>query len=314
MAFLPDIPSTAGIAQTQIAQMSSNFAALRSLERSSAVPANSTVGMLWRTATASNASTFQNSAVYMYNSSNAWTLLWREDKLPILASTASAQGDILIRTSTGWEPLAAASTVDMVLASKGAGANATWIDATPSGFQFSTSTAASTFTVPTGVTDLWVTCVAGGGGGAGGRSGGLAGGGGGGAGQMNKVHLTGLATAITFKVGGQGSGGGSGAGGSAGGNSSFGASITSTAGGGGGLGSLPSADFGAHTASVETSTAGGQGGYAGFSGDVGIPAANTNGTPASGYGNGGGGGASSAGGGGGWTGGNGAKGCILIEW
>ena len=311
--FTPSVPTTDGVAQVQIPQIQENFEALRNLERSSTIPANSTNGMLWRTATANNPTTYQDNAVYQYNAAGAWQLLWRDDKLPILPSSADEVGSIMQRTSTGWEQLKP-TTAGMVLVSKGTGVNSTWADQTPSGFQFTTSTAASTFVTPAGVTDLWVTCVAGGGGGAGGRAGGLAGGGGGGAGQMLKVHLTGISTAITFKVGGSGSGGAAGGNGNAGGNSSFGASITSTAGSAGLLGAVATADFGAHTASVFATTVGGQGGYAGFSGDAGRQNSNAAGSAASGYGNGGGGGASSAGGGGGFTGGAGAKGCVLIEW
>jgi hypothetical protein len=215
----------------------------------------------------------------------------------------------------------------------------------PHGLQKFTSN--GSFTVPSGVTTIYVSgCGGGGGGGGGGRKpttsefGG--GGGGGGAGQHTiKQQLTvtpGESIAIT--IGGAGSGGVTNSGasgniGTSGGNTVVGAYITLTGGtggtgGGGGVGEAggsggagyPAGSYGTDGtagtgSSAQGSGNGGSGASSPFGGGGGAPRSTSAGSAggivggnAGGYGGGGGGGSTGTGG----TGGNGSAGIVIIEW
>ncbi|MBP2655186.1 MAG: hypothetical protein H6Q73_2755 [Firmicutes bacterium] len=209
-------------------------------------------------------------------------------------------------------------------------------------------TSSGTFTVPTGVTTVYVSAISGGGGGGGGCIAGStsvqgAGGGGGGAGQFiictPKTVVSGETITVTIGSGGAGGAststvGSNGSAGSSGGNTVISASqsgwtktLSSTNGGGGafiscgdmwggiGIGGGGSGwsvnDFNNLYTSIGNSIAyGGKGADSPFGvGGSGIVGAS--GTPsagASGYGAGGGGGAN------GNNGGSGATGMVLIEW
>ena len=96
-------------------------------------------------------------------------------------------------------------------------------------------TTSGTFTVPTGVTSVYVTMCGGGGGGGGGDGASWAGAGGGGGGSyVNKQLTVTPGTGYTITIGAGGSGGAINANGSAGGSTSFGALLTAGGGGGGG--------------------------------------------------------------------------------
>lgn len=150
-------------------------------------------------------------------------------------------------------------------------------------------TANGTFTVPSGVTEAWATCVGAGGGGGG--SDGSAGGGGGGGGETKyRIRVTGLVPGnnIAITVGSGGAGGTNAfpfAGGN-GGSSSFGATVAAAGGAGGFNGSGGTAGTGGNGGGT---VAGGAGGTAGNAGANGIGHAR-------GCGGGGGGGGTKAGG------------------
>jgi len=143
-------------------------------------------------------------------------------------------------TATGaYQSIASVGTTGQVLTSNGAGALPTFQAAAGGGglLGYSVFTSNGTFTVPTGVTKLLVTCVGGGGGGGGSQSDdcGWAGGAGGGGGVGIKFITTTPSTAFTVTVGGGGTAGAAGtqSGSGAGGTSSFGTSVSATGGGGG---------------------------------------------------------------------------------
>ena len=95
-------------------------------------------------------------------------------------------------------------------------------------------TTSGTFTVPTGVTSVYVTMCGGGGGGGGGDGGSWVGAGGGGGGSyVNKQLTVTPGTGYTITIGAGGAGGARNANGSAGGSTSFGALLTAGGGGGG---------------------------------------------------------------------------------
>lgn len=201
-----------------------------------------------------------------------------------------------------------------------------------------------TFTVPAGISVIYVTASAGGGGGGGGGGTTTASGGGCGAGGTSGQSLIRQAytvtpgQAISITVGGAGSGGvgggagGNGTAGTAGGNTVVGSLATLTGGGGGGAGGGSTGSIAAGGAPNATGGAQGGGGGDGGNGAVGgsggaSPFAGSGlggragsgggiaGGAASGYGSGGGGGGGAyqiAGGGN--TGGNGFAGIVIIEW
>lgn len=215
-----------------------------------------------------------------------------------------------------------------------------------------TFTASGTFTVPVGVTKIFVSACAGGagGGGGGGTIGsaslyGGGGGAGGGAGQsiIRQMYsvTAGQSIAITIGAGGAGGTAGQGTGtnggaGGAGGNTVIGALVTltgaSSPGGGQGMSASTIGAGGSFAAGYPAGNAGGDGAYAGlggmggsspFGGGGGGGRASTatiaaqNGTVAVGYGSGGGGAGGSYGNNGGQAsgpGGNGAPGIVIIEW
>jgi len=188
-------------------------------------------------------------------------------------------------------------------------------------------TSSGTFTVPTGITRLFVEVVGGGGGGAGsGTLSGNVGGGGGGGGYAARL-ITGLTPGAEIAVTvGSGGSGGSGGNGTTGGTSSFGAYLSATggergyrgsdysAGGMGGAGS--GGDFNAAGdcgASVARNCGFGGSGGGSVYGGGGIGAAgDSGGTSGQFYG--GGGGGSCSPGGGTRNGGNGRAGVVIVRW
>ncbi|MCW3641764.1 phage tail protein [Burkholderia cenocepacia] len=208
----------------------------------------------------------------------------------------------------------------------------------------------TTWTVPTGVTQGWITgCAAGGGGGAGGGSTASsvgAGGGGGGYGQQVIRQLVSLVpgSVLTITIGSGGAGaaqaGGAGGNGTAGGNTTvaglpsgtltlagggfgFGGATTSTTGSGGGCnGGYPYGGWGSDVSSnVAGTAAGGEGASGPFGGGGGAGRGGSGGGkdayPSFGYGSGGGGGGgsyatSSTSNGGAGT--NGSPGFLMIEY
>lgn len=177
-------------------------------------------------------------------------------------------------------------------------------------------TASGTFTVPVGVTTVWVS-MSGGGGGGNCTYGGAGGGGGGGANAVvaQQISVT-PGTNVAVTVGGGGSGAlfnictGS-SGGGPGGASSFGANMV--AGGSGGTGATgggaAGGSGGTRGGNLDASI-GGPGGTGGGSifGSGGPGLANAVGGPGGGYGGGGGGSTGSV------NGGAGAPGFVLVEW
>ena len=165
-----------------------------------------------------------------------------------------------------------------------------------------TTVGTSTFTVPAGVTKVWVSMSGGGGGGAGGGISVLsAGGGGGGAHAVMAQQVSLVSSSVTVTVGAGVAGGAAGVVGVAGGASSFGALLT-TAGGAGGVDKVGGAAGGAGGASGAVLTGDGRGGVGGGSifGAVG--------SAVGGYGAGGAGGKFTT------AGKNGSQGFVLVEW
>jgi len=162
-------------------------------------------------------------------------------------------------------------------------------------------TSSGTFTVPAGVTKVYVSMCGGGGGGGGGGSN-RKGGPGGGAGAYFKKPVTvtpGATYTITVGAGGAGGAGSTtvnGQPGQAGGTSSFGSLLSATGGGGGG-GATHSSDGTNGTPGTAPGGLPGRGSDSYFGWGYGI-----------GYGSGGSGGSISS------KGGNGAPGFVLIEW
>lgn len=213
-------------------------------------------------------------------------------------------------------------------------------------------TGPGTFTVPAGVTQIWVSACAGGGGGAGGgdnsagQSSNVGGGGGGGGGAGQSIQRFPFTVtpgqSISISIGGGGSGGAGGAGGNAGdggagGNTVIGSLVTLTAGSGGGHGLRPTANsvgsggaagaggagypYGGFGVDGNYAGNGGQGASSPFGGGGGAGRAGVGagiaGNGASGYGSGGGGGGAgyaSATQANGAAGGPGAPGIVIIEW
>lgn len=210
-------------------------------------------------------------------------------------------------------------------------------------------TSNGTFTIPEGVTEIYVSATAAGGGGGGGGGGGAsayfgAGGAGGGAGEyiVKKQFDVSSVSTISITVGGAGSGGsGTTAGGSTGsaGGSTIIGSLQSLGGGqpgqggsngngalpvGGGIGGsgYPRGEDGENGFLNSPGGGGGNGGNSAFGGGGSGRRAEYAGTgysagSASGYGAGGGGGGGIIGGSGsysGGNGGNGAPGIVIIEW
>lgn len=175
--------------------------------------------------------------------------------------------------------------------------------ATPSGKQRFTSS--GTFTVPSGVTTIYVSGCGGGGGGTSGL-----GGGGGAACAVANSYSVSPGTTYTVTIGSGGSGAASGASG-AGGATSLGALLTLAGGGGSNTTVGASGGAGGMNGTVNTSSMPGMGGGTIFgTGGVwaGITGQSLGGTAGSGYGAGGSAGSS------GTTGGAGAPGFLLIEW
>lgn len=150
-----------------------------------------------------------------------------------------------------------------LIASKGQITGTTFTGLIPRGNQSFTSS--GTFTVPAGVTEVFVRIWGGGAGGSGGHGGGgtYAGGGGGAGGYAEKL-VTGLTSGgdITVTVGSGGAGGAVGSSGASGGTSSFGSHISATGGSGGnpyGVGGT-----GGTGSSGDLNFTGGTGGVRGF--------------------------------------------------
>ncbi len=237
---------------------------------------NGTGALAWTTAGVSSQWTTSGSNIY-YNAGN----------VAIGSATPSATAKLLI---TGVVP--PATTNPGLVSGNGV------VDTTTVSGQTIityTTTGATSFTPPTGVTSVDYLVVAGGGGGGGGTS--NAGGAGAGAGGV--VYSTSQAVAagsITVAVGAGGVGGGANANGSNGNNSSFGTTIA-TGGGGGG-------------SNNNNGSAGGSGGGGGYNkaGGSGTSGQGNNGGNGAASTFGGGGGAVSAGGNAGSSGGNGGSG------
>ena len=232
-------------------------------------------------------------------------------------------------------------------------ANLTGLPAIPVSSGRQLFTANETFTVPAGVTTVWVSMCGGGGGGQGGYSV-YGGAGGGGAGCQVKYPITNLvpgqSIVVTVGAGGVGSAGNMATGentggtGGAGGTSSFGTYCSAPGGSGGRINHhlvgtcnysdntlKITANIGGYAGGIggtdgtaylndTTTTTGGTGGLCIFSGVTvgakGGTGTTTYGNPGSdaiGYGNGGGGGGKANKNTGG-TGGNGAPGFVLVEW
>lgn len=168
----------------------------------------------------------------------------------------------------------------------------------------------SSFTVPVGVSRIYVSAVAGGGGGSGATTSTSAGGGGG-AGQsiQRSEFVVSEGDVIPITIGAGGSGGAPGEVGSIGGNTIVGSLITLNAGCGGAQNGSGGYGYptGAQGGWVANSPAG-----SGASGPFGGGGGNTsgNGDNGVGYGSGGGG----ANNNGSYIGGNGASGLVIIEW
>lgn len=224
----------------------------------------------------------------------------------------STQGSILYRGASAWS-LLAPGTDGQVLTTKGAGANPEWdAPATNHGKQVFTSS--GSFTVPEGITTVYVSAA--GGGGGGGASGATtgssgSGGGGGGAGQhciYNAVSVTAGET-YTITIGSGGSSG------NAGGTTSFSTLLTRAGGGAGGSGG--SGTYGGVGGSGYPNGGSGCWGFAGgtsgsgaaspFGGGGGGAVCGRSTTGGTGYYGGGGGGGYSAGGAGG-------SGILIVEW
>ena len=206
-----------------------------------------------------------------------------------MATTITAAGDIVIGTGSGTYDNLPIGTTGQVLTAdttvspykvKWASGSVTLNE------QIFTST--GTFTVPSGVTKVWVE-VRGGGGGGGGGSGSYSGGGGGG-GQLKMQQLSVTPGAsITATIGAGGNGGASGNDGNNGNSSTF-DTITASAG-----------NFGRYDeGGYSGMTGGGNGGGSAGAGAGGAASANS--------GAGGGGGARGS------SGGNGGSGIIVVRW
>lgn len=170
-------------------------------------------------------------------------------------------------------------------------------------------TASGTFTVPSGVSIVYISMSGGGGGGGGGASAGRGGGGGGAHAVLKEPVVVTSGAAIAVTIGANGLGGASNISGTAGGTSSFGAFISTPGGTGGFEGSAGAGG-----------DAGGSGGGYGQLGSLGGSGAGSvfgavTHTPlgAAGY-RAGGHGAGGSGGNTGQPGGNGSAGFVLVEW
>jgi hypothetical protein len=191
-----------------------------------------------------------------------------------------------------------------------------------------------TFTVPAGITTIYVTACAGGGGGAGGASSSSCGGGGGGAGDFvfKSPYTVTPGASISITIGAAGTAGPANSAGGAGGNTVIGSLVTLTGGTGGfapGNSAIPGAGGGGNTGgqggsivivsfgSSASFGTGGTGGacFLGLAGRGGscTPAGTAqSGSTGAGFGAGGGGGGSSSSGGA--VGGAGRPGYVIIEW
>ena len=244
--------------------------------------------------------------------------------------TTTATGELIVNNaSDAADGLGDQGTSGEVLTSAGSGANPTW-ESSVGSEEF---TSGGTFSVPTGISIVYVTMVGGGGGAGGGYEGSpLVGssGGGGGEGFIHRpVAVTPLED-ITVTIGGGGVGGSvghPGGNGTAGTNSSFGALLVALAGAGGrhahsqtatgGAGGYADPDGGdGATGGGYVSFSGGKGGdgdaypdvIGGGGGSLFGIGGNSLGADGSGYGSGGAGGQNST------AGGDGTDGYCLIEW
>lgn len=184
-------------------------------------------------------------------------------------------------------------------------------------------TSSGSFTVPPGVTTVYLTGCGGGGGGAAYYSSSYGGGGGGaGASCMKRAAAVTPGAAIIVTIGPQGLAGiATGAAGSSGGTTSFGALLTlaggagGVSGGQGGIGGTISGGSGVGSPGqqgetcnrISSITSGGNGGSSMFGGGGTGGSAAVTPLPSSGYGSGGGGG-------GGGQGSNGSGGFLIVEW
>lgn len=172
-----------------------------------------------------------NESRYLSNQGGDNNPQWEKVDIASGVEIASeAQGDILYHDGSNWTRLPAGVS-GYFLKTQGAGANPAW--AAPNRQTYLNSDSPATFTVPAGVTLVWVTMCGGGGGGAGQNTGG----GGGGAAIVNMPFVVTPAEEISIIIGAGGTGGttGGSADGAAGGDSIWdnGGSREITCGGGG---------------------------------------------------------------------------------
>jgi len=243
------------------------------------------------------------------------------------------KGDILCYDGTDWTKLEAGVS-GQFLKTQGAGQNPIWSNTTNN--QLFTSS--GTFTIPEGITKVFITMCAGGGGGGGGATGGYnnnwgGGGGGGGGFVINCPYEVVPGNTYTVTIGNGGSGGGVSGDGSPGGSTTF--ATLSVPGGSGGTRGITGTSYSSIGSAGIGGTGGSKGGLSAASGNNGQGGETVNGTnnrggsggEASGWGIGGSGGASyvggtngtgygSGGGGGGKesNGGTGAPGFVSIQW
>jgi hypothetical protein len=230
---------------------------------------------------------------------------------------SDADGDMYYRSSNLLTRLAKGAAGQVMKMNSGATAPE-WVNGT--GYQFFSSS--GTFTVPAGITRVYITAVGGGGGGNRQSSGSNSGGGGGGAAVINRPVSVTPAANITVTVGAGGAGrSGSNGAGVAGTASSFsghtapGGGVATTSGGTGG-GGFTLMDGGNPAAGVAGSIKGGDGGTGTNGGGgggsffgAGGAGGTSNGSSAADNSGGGGGGVSGSG-----SGGNGGSGFVLVAW
>lgn len=191
----------------------------------------------------------------------------------------------------------------------------------PHGMTTITTSGAGTFVVPAGVYGIYVTTIGGGGGGGGNTTGSSLPGGGGGAGAGNRSYLSVTpGQSISYSVGAGGSGGAPNNPGVQGGNTTF-TGATGSVGGAGGTATIKGGNGGGGDNNLGMGGPGGPGTYTPalgywYGGQGGGPGwiAHLDNTAGNGIGRGGGGAGASFNGGGAHSGGNGASGCIIVEW
>jgi hypothetical protein len=227
-------------------------------------------------------------------------------------STLTTKGDLYVRDATGITRLPIGSDDQVLTADSGQTSGVKWASpAGGGGMKYQIFTSSGTFTVPSGITKVYVTMVGGGGGGGGGSASDTGqGGGSGGAYFKTAVSVT-PGSDITVTIGAGGAGGAWLYSGSTGETTSFGSYLSATGGKGGGGSIGVSGDAGLQgspankTLGADGSRDNGKGGDTIF----GLGGVTTS-RNATGYGSGGGGSAQDSD----LSGGAGSPGYCLIEW